>query len=246
MDHQRQSDPVGQLTRALDRQQADTSCGVAVDSRLDPEDQIAILVDDQLGEIDIQVIGVRQFPGRRDQTNRRQVQQRERANPARLDDESAEAGERIRSRTADIQPGRHPADRGDRVRLDTPVGDAPVDMCVQIDEARRHDLPTRVDDTRRVRRVDPGSDCRDLPAADRDIQLPVNFRGRVDHSPAADHGVVLTCLHLSLPSLPAASPRRSDNLLARPESVNGSRGISPCRLPCATENEGRRERKEQQ
>ena len=69
---------------------------------------------------------------------------------------SRKPSERQRAGRAGVVPGRHAGARGDRVGVDAPVGQLVEDVRVQVDEARRDDLPGRVDHARRPTR--PG--CR--------------------------------------------------------------------------------------
>ena len=67
VDHQRQTDAIGQLARQLQGTDADAARGVLVDARLDAQDQVAIGVDDRLRQIDVAVVEIGELPGRRDQ-----------------------------------------------------------------------------------------------------------------------------------------------------------------------------------
>ena len=74
----------------------------------------------------------------------------------RLGDEVAEAREVEGAGGADVEPGGDAGARGDRVGLDAPVGGAPVDVGVQVDEAGRDDAGRR----RRSRGRRSRSGCR--------------------------------------------------------------------------------------
>ena len=203
---------------------ADAAGGVLVDARLDAQDQVAVGIDDRLRQIEIAIVEVGELPGRRDQPDRGEVQEREDARPARLGDEAAEPGPGIGSGRADVEPGRHPGARRDRIGLDAPVGRAPVDVGVQIDQPGRHDPARGVDHLARGGAVEIRRDLDDAAVPDRDVERALQPRPWVDDLTTHDQGVVnLVARRPRLPSRPHSSHA--------PTSTRSRNRISGARQP---------------
>ena len=66
-----------------------------------------------------------------------------------------------------------------------------IDVAVQIDEARRHQLAGGVDHAQRARGRDVGLDRLDQAVADADVALAAQRLARVEHVAALDHEVEL-------------------------------------------------------
>ena len=96
-------------------------------------------------QIEVAVVEVGELPGRRDQPDRGEIQEREDARPARLGDEAAKSGPGVGAGRADVEPGRHAGARRNRIGLDAPVGRTPVDVGVQVDQPGGHDRTGGVD-----------------------------------------------------------------------------------------------------
>ena len=190
VDHERQVDVVGQLARQLQRADAGAAGGVLVDARLDAEDDVAVLVDHLRRERHVAIVEIRQLPGRPDQANRGDVEQRKGANLVGLDHVAAEAGEVVGAGAADVEPGGDAGAGGDRIGVDAPVGRAPVDVGVEIDQARRDVLTAGVMHLRGCRLVDAGFDGGDLSILDGDVELARIPGTRIDHFAARNQQIV--------------------------------------------------------
>jgi len=113
MHHQREADGVCQFARHFQRADADAARRARVNARLDAEDDIPVLLDNARRERDIAIFECRQFKRWSNQADGGEVEQGKGAHAVRFGDIAAEAGERIRARTADIEPCRHAGARRD-------------------------------------------------------------------------------------------------------------------------------------
>src|SRR5918994_2015562 len=200
--HQGEADAVGELPRFGEGGDADAAGGAGVDACLDAEDQVAVGIDDFRRQVDVPVVGVGELPTRRDEADRGEVEQGVGAAAGAVHDVLAEAGEGVGAGAADVEPGRHAAPSSDWVGLDAPVGDAPVDVSVEVDEARRHDMATGVDGLPRPGAGERWFDGGNPAVADADVEPPDEAAAGVDDLAAADDDVV--ALHGS--SLFSTSP----------------------------------------
>ena len=120
-------------------------------------------------------------------TGERDIEERHDADLRRLDHVLAEAGDVAR-------PGRACIDhRGDAallrigVRIDAERCAAPIDMRMQIDQARHDEQPDHV--ALRLRSAKPLPDGRDLAAGECHVGLRLDALRRVEHDPVAQHEI---------------------------------------------------------
>ncbi len=108
------------------------------------------------------------------------------ADRARLDHMFAKSREIAGSGAAGIDAGRHRALPGEHFGVDPEGCPAPIDMGVQIDQARRDDAAGNVAHVGAAG-VEPVPDRGDLAAGEGDIRHPVDILGRVDDAAVAEH-----------------------------------------------------------
>jgi hypothetical protein len=121
----------------------------------------------------------RKDPGMRD------IDDRQDAHRRRLDHMSAKAMEISRPRTAGIDKGGGAAGLGHRRGVDTERGAAPINMCVQVDEAGHDKLAGGIDDFRAgARQV--AADLGDLAVREGDVGDLVAPVRRIDDAPAGE------------------------------------------------------------
>jgi hypothetical protein len=135
VDHEGELDAVGQFPGPHEGADAGAAGGVAVDAGFDAEDDVRVAGDDLGGEVDVAVVEVGELPGGGDEADRGEVEEGEDADAAALGDPAAEGGEGVGAGAADVEPGGDAGAGGDGVGLDAPVGGAPVDVGVEVDQA---------------------------------------------------------------------------------------------------------------
>ena len=186
VDHQRQLDLIGQLPGQAQRFETDPAGRLHIDPGLDAQDGVAVGLHDLARQIEVAVVEVGQLVGGRDEPDRRDVQEREDARLAPFDHMATEARKAVAARRPGVEPSGDPRARRDRIRLDSPVCGAPVDVRVQIEQAGRHHQPRGVQ-----RRSDPlagkGAVHRgDDAAPDPDVHPPQQPAAGVHHLAALD------------------------------------------------------------
>ena len=102
---------------------------------------------------------------------------------------SRNPGQRQRAGRAGIVPGRHARPRRHGIGIDAPVGDLVEHVRVQVDQARGHDLPVRVDHASGRLRRDVAVDRRDPVALDRDVQAALAPAARIHDLTTANQHV---------------------------------------------------------
>ena len=120
----------------------------------------------------------------------RDVQVGEDAHLARLDHVLAEAGEVAGAGAAGVDRGGDAGGAAELLRVDAERGAAPVDMRVQVDEARRDDLARDVAHVGLGIALEIGRDLGDLAAREGHVHHPVDALRGVDHAAAAQDEVV--------------------------------------------------------
>ena len=116
---------------------------MAADARLDADDDVAILLDHLDGVIGRQQAIIVVFPdhdplGKREDSGEGNIEIGENPRLRAFDDMGAETGEVSGPRAARIDQGGHGTLARHRVRRHAKRRTAPIDMGVQVDQARRH------------------------------------------------------------------------------------------------------------
>ena len=192
MRHHRQPDLLGDLDRHVERGDPGIAAGAAPDPHLDPDDQVAVGVDDpdafaRVDEAQIGRLADHHRGGERKDPGKRHVEVGQDAQRRRLDDVPAKAVEIAGAGAARIDEGRRAAALRDSGGVDPERGPAPIDMGVQVDQPGHDDEAARIDDFR-PRQRQAGADGDDLAGAKPDIGDRVAPVRRID-DPAAleDH-----------------------------------------------------------
>src|SRR5437016_9223005 len=188
MGHDRQPDFIGDLDRHVERRRSGIAAGVPADPHLDPDDQVAVGIDDadafaRVDEPQIGVLADHDRGGERKDSGKRHVEVGQDAQRRRLDDVPPEAVEIAGAGAPGIDKGRGAAARRKLRGVDPERGPAPVDVGVQVDETRHDDQAARVDDFRPAQRQ-TGPERRDPAIAKADIGNLVAPVRRID-DPAA-------------------------------------------------------------
>jgi hypothetical protein len=234
--HDRKSELVSELSSQLERSDPDTARGIGIDARLDAEDDVAVRLDHRGSELEVAIVEIGELPRWGDQADRGEIQKCKNPNPARLDDVPAKTRKRVGSGTSDIQPGRHSGPRSDRIGFDSPVGRTPVDVRMEVDETRRHDLTPRIDHLLGDGIRQRTRHAHDPSLADPDVETAEALVRRVDHLTAENERVEALPFrwpHRSILPLPArGSPGTLDrSILPEPDpfvnSAPPGRGHSP-------------------
>jgi hypothetical protein len=111
------------------------------------------------------------------------IEERDNADLRRLDDVLAEAGDVAGSRRAGIDHRGDAALLRVGIRIDAKRRAAPVDMRMQIDQARHDEQAGHV--ALRLGSTEPLPDRRDLAVGERHVGLRLEALGRVEHDPVA-------------------------------------------------------------
>ena len=174
VDHEREVDGVGGLTRATQGFEVVLACDVAGQADLDAEDRIAMALDGLRCEIGVGIAQIEELaPGvvgrERGLADDGDVEQREDARIGDVDDVLAQAGEGVGARGAGVDDRGHAF--GDTVGIgrNTERSDAVIDMDVDIDPAGRDDAAGGVDDMEGVGGGDRVREPRDLAVRDGDV-----------------------------------------------------------------------------
>ena len=186
------------LDREVQRRDRVRAGQLLAQADLDADDAVAVAahaVGRPIGDEVAQVVELAEE--RVDLPRRADVDEGEDPADERVDDVLAEPRIRVRARRARVDDRRRASSEVARAGPDREVGDAPVDVDVEVDEARDDVAVGRVDRIGRVTEPDVRLDGRDAPAGDRDVAPVVHPARRVDDRAAMDDQVVA---HRSLPS----------------------------------------------
>ena len=196
MNHERQLDGIGRLAGNAQGRHIVFAGHAAREADFQAQNHVPILLDGANGQLRVGEAQVDQLaPGTvvrhgclADHGN---VQQRIDARIDGVDHHAPEAGKGVRARRTGIQCGGDAF--GDAVRIggDGKRRDTIVDMNVNVDQARGHDIPARVDDDSRLALRNAGGDRRHFVPGDRDVTNGGERLRRIDHVSALDEQIVL-------------------------------------------------------
>src|SRR5215470_2565230 len=149
MGHDGQTGFFGDIERDIERLHSRIAAGGAADTNLDAEHQVLVLPRHAhgLARIDqthVDVFAEHDRLGEGEDAGERNVDIRQDANRRSLDDMPAKAMEVSRAGAAGVDESGDAAAAGQKLGFDAERRAAPIDMRVQVDEARRHDLASDV------------------------------------------------------------------------------------------------------
>ncbi|MGY4354189.1 hypothetical protein ACVW0J_000682 [Bradyrhizobium sp. i1.7.7] len=186
------------LERDVERHDPRRARGVQPHAHLDADDEVAVGIG-HLGRLDRvhqpQLLALADHDPVREaeDAGMRDVQIGEDADLARLDHMLAEAREIAGTGTAGIDRSGDAGEAAEFLGIDAERGAAPIDMGVQIDQPRRHDVTRDVAHIGARIGLEPGPDGGDLAAGKGDVRHGIELLGRVDHTAAAQDQVERHC-----------------------------------------------------
>ena len=191
--HQRHADFVRGLQRNVQRRRAMNAARAAPDPHLDADHDVAVRVGDLHGfdrrhQPHLLALADHDGLGEREDAGERDMQIGEDAHLAALDHVLAEAREVARPGAAGVDRGGDAAGAAELLRVDAERRAAPIDMRVQVDQARRDDVALHVARLRRAGQV--VADLGDLAAGKRHVGDAVDVLRRVDDARAFKDQIV--------------------------------------------------------
>ena len=229
MHHHRQAELFRRLARDVERDEAGILGSVQADANLDADDRVAIGARDldrfgRRHQPEVAALADHDAPGEPVDPGERYVEIGEDPHRSRwADDMLQESGIIARPRAAGVDERRASA-TSETERVDPQRSAAPIDMGMEVDEARRDDKAADV--------LDHGAgklraNSRDAPILEADIRHRVDALGRIDDSAPSQNQIKL---HQDRLSRTGAAPPSSELLkrqIARHD--DGARG-QPARL----------------
>src|SRR4030095_549299 len=199
----------------------------------DSQDHVPVLLygsdrEFGVGIAQIEQLAVRVVVRQRRLTDHRNIQQRVNPRVDNVDQLFTEAGECVRSSRAGIEYGGNSLRDAVRVGRNAQRRHTVVNVDMNIDQPRSHDLAAGVQHMARLRLLNPCGNPGDLPARNGDIQLAGKLLGRIYHAPSLDHQIVarrglgLSCKQITPGFRQAAHQPGSDGCLVQE--------FSPCNM----------------
>ena len=165
------------------------------DAHLDADDHVAVGVRhldgiDGVHQAQIRALAHHHAVREAEDAGVRHVQVGQDAHLRRLDHVLAETGEVTWPRAAGVDRCRHAGGAAELLRVDAERGAAPVDVGVQVDEARGDDKAGYIADVGFGVGAQRGPDARDLAAGESDVGHRVELLRRIDHAAAAQDEII--------------------------------------------------------
>ncbi len=198
MRHQRHTEFLGNLERHIERCRAGRAGRMHADAHLDADDDVAIGVRHahrvrRCHQAHVLALADHDRVGERIDAGEGDVQVGEDAHARRLDDVLAEAREVAGAGTARIDRGRHAGDAAKLVGADAERRAAPVNVRVQIDQARGDDVFRGIAHDRLGASRQSRSHLGDLAGSEAHIAHHVELLRRVDDPAAFENEIEVHC-----------------------------------------------------
>jgi len=163
---------------------------VQADAHLDADNQVAVLLGhrdgvDRIHQPDLLALADHDPVREAENAGVRYMQIGENADLARLDHMLAEARKVARAGAAGVDRGGDAGGAAKFFGVDAERGAAPIDMGVQIDQARGDDVPRHVTHVGSGIGLELFSDHRHLAAGEGNVRHGVKLLGRIDDAAAA-------------------------------------------------------------
>ena len=156
------------------------------------DQEIRIFGETHRAGFDLRIVDVVEFGDReRGEAVVGDVQEGVHPRPRLCDDEPAQRGEIVHARIARRDDGGRALELHQFVGGNADSRAVRIDVGMQVDQSRRHQLAPGIEHAQRPRRGDVGLDRLDHAEADADVALAAQRLARIEHVAALDHEVEL-------------------------------------------------------
>lgn len=191
MHHDRQPQRIGSLARETQRLATVRPDCRRAHSDLDANHKVPIALDRPAADSDVTVLEPFGLVIDAHEPDGRDMHESEHSNPGPLGDELTESREADRASRARVYPRRHARPGSDRIRIDSPESGASEDVGMEVDKAREHQEPRRVNRRSSLVSRQMRADRDDFAVADRDVGWAVQTRPGIENGPAPNGPIVL-------------------------------------------------------